>query len=417
MKKNIYRSLILIIGIQVIGLNIHAQLPSSIDTTQNWFLSWSDDFNEEDPQLDNKWESQNGPSGHILCSRWRENAVVKNGVLELQARKEKRGGQEWTAGNIWTKKRFKYGYFECRYKYAAAEATNNSFWLMTKGNEPTEGKRFEIDINEGHYPNEVNTNIHQWSDITIDKQGKKTHYSYHKGFPFGAKPGYSIQLEIPISVKKVRLTSRNHARFNIGEFRVYGVNDGKYPDVMSPTAHKDIAGLKNLASAENVKITSSGSYKNNQSENKLTDGNPKSAWSTQEMGEKWVQFEWDEDITIGCIQFLNGWQDKHNNWHGLMSNYQLQYFKNGKWIDITELDVTQSYNFAEEFHTYGLLWNEKEIIFYFDGKEIRREVNSFCYSETPIWLSLAIIPWSGPVTDAIDGTSMKVDYVKYYQQK
>ncbi|GAF05027.1 family 16 glycosylhydrolase [Saccharicrinis fermentans] len=186
---------------------------------------------------------------------------------------------------------------------------------------------------------------------------------------------------------------------------------------MSPTAHKDIAGLKNLASAENVKITSSGSYKNNQSENKLTDGNPKSAWSTQEMGEKWVQFEWDEDITIGCIQFLNGWQDKHNNWHGLMSNYQLQYFKNGKWIDITELDVTQSYNFAEEFHTYGLLWNEKEIIFYFDGKEIRREVNSFCYSETPIWLSLAIIPWSGPVTDAIDGTSMKVDYVKYYQQK
>ncbi|WP_394344437.1 family 16 glycosylhydrolase [Flavicella sediminum] len=36
-------------------------------------------------------------------------------------------------------------------------------------------------------------------------------------------------------------------------------------------------------------------------------------------------------------------------------------------------DAKISNNFAEEYHTYGMDWNEKELIFYFDGKEIRRE--------------------------------------------
>ncbi|WP_282036419.1 family 16 glycosylhydrolase [Saccharicrinis aurantiacus] len=396
---------------------IYAQLPAEIDTTKNWYLSWHDEFDYPNSKLDDSWDSQNGSNHHILCSRWRENAVVKDGLLYLENRKENKGGQEWTSGSIWTKKRFKYGYFECRYKYAAVEATNNSFWLMTRGADPKEGKRFEIDINEGHYPNEMNTNIHQWSDFTYDENGKKKHYSYHKAFPFGAKPGYSIQLEIPVKAQKVRLQSNNNARFNIGEFRVYGINNGNYPDVMSPSADTDIAGLKNLATAKDVKISSSGSYKNNNSEKNLIDGKWNTSWSTQEKGNKWIEFEWDNEITIGCIQFLNGWRDKHKNWHNLLSDYKVQYFYNGKWNDISVLDVSEDYNFGEEFHTYGLLWDEENIVFYFDGQEVRREKNDFCFSESPIWLSLAIIKWSGPVTDAIDGTSMKVDYVRYYQKK
>jgi beta-glucanase (GH16 family) len=80
-------------------------------------------------------------------------------------------------------------------------------------------------------------------------------------------------------------------------------------------------------------------------------------------------------------------------------------------------DVEKKVNFGQEFHTYGLQWNENEITFYFDGREIRRETNKFCFSEVPIWLSLAIIPWAGPVTDAIDGTTMRIDWVRYYQSK
>lgn len=414
MKKHLFLLPILCL---LTGQTLWAQLPAVIDTTKTWKLAWQDNFDYPNKQLDKEWESKNGPSPHILCSRWRDNAVIKDGLLYLINKKETRAGQDWTSGSVWTKKRFKYGYFECRYKYSAVTATNNSFWLMTKGIEPKEGKKFEIDINEGHYPNEVNTNIHQWSDFTINAQGKKTHYSFHKSFPFGAKPGYSIQLEIPVKTTKVRLVSTDAARFNIGEFRVYGLNNGHYPDVLSSTADTDIQGLKNLAANKGVKITSSGNFKNKKSEYKLVDGRWNTPWSTQEKGNKWIEFEWPEEITVGCIQFLNGWKDPKGHWQSLIGNYTLQYEKDGQWTDISVLDVTKDHNFGEEFHTYGLLWDEKELVFYFDGKEIRRESNDFCYSESPIWLSLAIIKWSGPVTDAIDGTSMKVDYVRYYQKR
>lgn len=139
-------------------------------------LVWSDDFDYPNAQLDASWIPQNGPNTHILGSRWRENAVVENGLLYLKNKKENRGGQEWTSGSIWTKEQFLYGYFECRYKYAAATGTNNSFWMMTTGITPIVGKNFEIDINEGHYPSEMATNIHNWSDVTTNPvTGKSTH--------------------------------------------------------------------------------------------------------------------------------------------------------------------------------------------------------------------------------------------------
>lgn len=226
-------------------------------------LVWEDDFNYKNrEELLKVWESQNGANSHILCSRWQENIEVGIGTVRLVNRKESRGGQDWTSGSMWTRKDFQYGYFECRYRYASETGTNNSFWLMTRSSasEPVQGKRFEIDINEGHYPNEVNTNIHNWSDVSVNSEGKKTHPSFHKSF----------------------------------------------------------------------------------------------------------QFE--------------------------------------------QLD------FSKDFHTFGLEWNEQELIYYLDGKEIRREKNVFCHSPVPILLSLAIITWAGEVSDKIDGTYMEIDYVKVYNK-
>ena len=142
-------------------------------------LVWADEFDYKtrDKLLQN-WNSANGPTTHTLCSRWPENVEVGGGTVRLVNHKESRGGQDWTSGSIWTKRLFKFGFFECRYKYANATGTNNSFWLMTLQDSPapTEGKRFEIDINEGHYPHEVNTNIHNWTD--------QPHQSFHKVFTY-----------------------------------------------------------------------------------------------------------------------------------------------------------------------------------------------------------------------------------------
>ena len=223
---------------------------------RGWKLLWSDEFDYADSRLDEKWVSENASPGHILCSRWRENAVVTNGMLRLCNRKEKRGGKEWTSASVWTKARFKYGYFECRYRYAAATGTNNSFWFVTLPHGVDEG--FEIDVNEGHYPSEINTNIHDYEKVFF-KDGKKRHQV-------------------------------NAKAFNLG----------------------------------------------------------------------------------------------------------------------------RSVDLSKEFHVYGFLWTADELVFYFDGKEIRRVRNEVCHSECALLLSEAILKWAGPVGDAIDGTFMEVDYVRAY---
>jgi len=381
-------------------------------------LVWSDDFDYPDAQLDNKWISQNGPSGHILCSRWRENAVVENGILHLKNKKEIRGGQEWTSASIWTKKQFQYGYFECRYKYAAATGTNNSFWMMTTGLTPAVGKKFEIDINEGHYPSEVATNLHNWTDVTTDPAtGKSTHPSFSQSFSFSsAKPDVTIQLEIPVTTRRIRFSSSFGAHFHIQEFRIYNVNAG-YPSALSPTADQDIAGLVNFARDPSTKITASGVYGAGYEVQNVADGGLVKHWVSQVSGGKWLEFEFSSDKRIGCLQFISGWQG-NGSWNSVISNYKVQYFNGTEWFEIASFDAaTSGMNLGREYHTYGLKWTKDSLTYYFDGKVLRGMKNEICHTPAPVYLSEAIISWAGEVIDAIDGTSMDVDWVKVYQLK
>lgn len=236
-----------------------------------WTLVFQDEFNAGGDELDKHWHFQNGPSGHILCSRWRENVAAKDGLCRILNRKEDRGGQQWTSGSMWSKRQFKYGYFEARYRFAATTGLNNSFWIMTVApskpasgstadsgrfphpNEmPEQSGRFEIDICEGHWPDKIHMNIHNWS-------GK--HWSKPK------------------------------------TYRAEGKDLGR------------------------------------------------------------------------------------------------------------------------DFHVYGLLWNVDELVWFFEGREIRREPNTICHGEAPVWFSSAVMKWAGEVTDKIDGTAMEVDYVRVYQRE
>ncbi len=384
----------------------------------NWKLSWADEFDYPDVQLDASWYSVNGPQTWILCSRWRENAVVSDGTLKLVNKKESRGGQEWTSGSIWTKNKFQYGYFECRYKYAAATGTNNSFWIMTTGTTPAIGKKFEIDINEGHYPAEMATNVHNWTDVTTDPvTGKSTHPTSSKSFSFStAKPDINIQLETPVTAKRFRFSSTFGSHFHIQEFRIYNVNAAGYPSVLSPTADTDVNGLVNFVRDPSTKITSSGVYGAGYEVQNVADGGLVKHWVSQVAGEKWLEFEFISNQTIGCIQFVNGWQSD-GIWNALITNYKVQYLNGTTWVDIATFDASQSgMNLGKEFHIYGLQWSEDSLIYYFDGKAMRRIKNNFCFSPAPVYLSEAIIPWAGEITDAINGTQMEVDYVRIYER-
>ena len=237
----------------LLALGVCAPAPlTAAPPGQDWALVFSDEFNGTTADLGQNWEFQNGPNTHILCSRWRENAVETNGLCRLLNRKEKRGGQDWTSASLWTRRQFQYGYFECRYRYGAATGLNNSFWLMTRGGDTNTPGRFEIDINEGHFPNLVNMNLHKWSGA---------HWSRSKSWKAAGR------------------------------------------------------------------------------------------------------------------------------------------------------------QLSAEFHVYGLEWTATELVWFFDGQEIRRETNTIAHDPAPLLLSSAIIKWAGPVTDAIDGTAMEVDYVRVYERR
>jgi beta-glucanase (GH16 family) len=344
--------------------------------------------------------------------------------LELKARKETHGGQEWTCGNVWTRELFHYGYFECRYTYAGATGTNNSFWLWPRNGVPAGEKAFELDINEGHYPNIVNTNIHNWTD----KYPDGSHETDPERFVFGGivpQSGYTHIFETPVTTNQIRFSSSHGSHFHIGEFRIYAPNAAGYPsNEVSETADTDVAGLVNYTRTSATTFEASGKYappdgRNTDPEN-VGDGSVTGygkSWIAQAAGEKWLVVTLDTIKEIGCVQFTNGWWGS-GQWNALINNYKLEYWDGEQWVEFAAFDIADGADFSEEYHTYGFLWTDTEFKFFFDGELFRSETHTLCHSETNIFLSLAILSAgiAGEVTDVIDGTSMKIDYVRYYKR-
>lgn len=388
----------------------------------HWHLQWSDEFNYPDAQLDKNWISQNGKTENpwVLSSRWRENAVVRDGVLELLSKKEQRvDDQPWTTGNIWTKQSFGYGYFEARYKYAGAYGTNNSFWMWPKQGVTDDQKACEIDINEGHYPNIINTNIHNWTDKYTLPNGRVSHDDDQLHHTLNGDPNHSIELESPIRAKKVRLKSNNPASLHISEFRVLAPAKQYLPANQNLTAS-----YINHAHAENTTLETNGIFERLPSKEEFAiDGKLNTRWVSEKHGEKWLELSWPEVKTIGAIQFVNGWLQEFGpskgQYRNLISDYVLEYFDGESWHLLTEYNAAEVADYSKEWHTYGLAWDQDYFHFYFDGELYYSMRNDVCFSQQTLLFSLAILKAdiAGPVTEAIDGTSMKIDYVRYYTRK
>ncbi|MDO6718792.1 family 16 glycosylhydrolase [Psychrosphaera sp. 1_MG-2023] len=396
--------------------------PEMIDLTQ-WQLAWSDEFEYPNSQLDQNWISQNGPTENawVLSSRWRDNAVVKDGVLHLMSKKENRGGQEWTTGNIWSKRAFHYGYYEARYKYAGAYGTNNSFWFWPKQGVAEGEKACEIDINEGHYPNVMNTNVHNWTDTYTLPNGRETHSDNQLHHTLMGQPDHTIALRNTIKTKKIRLRSQNPASIHINEFRVFAPSSSGYPNAFD---EKQMTTVTNLALAEDVSLVTNGIYSRLVSKEEFAiDDRIDTRWVSEKHGDKFIELSWEQEKSIGAIQFINGWLQESGPSKGfyrnLITDYQIDYYDGNKWVEIANYDAANVADFSEEYHTYGLAWDKDYFKFYLDGKLYHTMRNEVCFSETTMLFSLAILKAAiaGPVSDDIDGTSMAIDWVRYHTKK
>jgi beta-glucanase (GH16 family) len=141
-----------------------------------WRLVWSDEFDGNGlPNPGNwdydTWGNQGGwPNGELqYYARGRqENARVENGVLKIEARKERLtsasdyGGQEYTSARLVTrgKQEWLYGFVEIRAKLPCGTGTWPALWTLGSGGKwPDDG---EIDIMEhvGRNKGEILGTIH-----------------------------------------------------------------------------------------------------------------------------------------------------------------------------------------------------------------------------------------------------------------
>jgi len=169
----------------VITFNSQAQVMWQIksDTTQKWYYQDGDEFNgyainEEKWYLGMPWGNFTMIQDLYFSP---ENVVMKDGIVSFIAKKEKgiypineweikqdylkKTGKkvvdgkyevEYTAGLISSKKRYKNGYFELRFKANSEKGIWPAFWLF--GGEPNE----EIDFFElkGERDNQLHLDVH-----------------------------------------------------------------------------------------------------------------------------------------------------------------------------------------------------------------------------------------------------------------
>ena len=154
-------------------------------TNNEWVLMFNDEFSGNEMNW-GVWRSDSSSPSHIQSSRWPENVQVHDGAVHLVVRREEKGGKHWTSASVWVRPEVfaqTYGYWEARYKIAAAPGINNAFWTYVPHNHnihmnPDVTTHFELDINEGHYPNEMATCYHTWVTGERKQNSKAIKFQY-----------------------------------------------------------------------------------------------------------------------------------------------------------------------------------------------------------------------------------------------
>ncbi|MFZ6745159.1 glycoside hydrolase family 16 protein [Undibacterium sp. JH2W] len=160
MKKQIslpacltYLSLLLLTACGGSNSMVQTQVTPSLQ--QGWELVWADEFAAD--KLDTQsWQIETGGQGwgnHELenYTARKENLRLENGMLVIEARKEKYGDNDYTSARIKTAglREFTYGRFEARIKIPAGQGIWPAFWLLgTDISAVGWPERGEIDIME-----------------------------------------------------------------------------------------------------------------------------------------------------------------------------------------------------------------------------------------------------------------------------
>ena len=162
-------------------------LPGSLlPANADWELAFHDEFDGDTVNW-NVWKSENGKRRE-RTGRYPENNAVKDGMLYQYTRKLQppRDGMDWSCASIETRDYTQtYGYFECRMRYNPYH--NNAFWLFRLRGKFPQPPWCEVDINEGHTPNELRLTLCWFTWPLGDKQPQEVLMSHAKKYIPGAQ--------------------------------------------------------------------------------------------------------------------------------------------------------------------------------------------------------------------------------------
>jgi beta-glucanase (GH16 family) len=169
----------------------------------DWRLVWSDEFNKKGAPDPAKWTYEEGfvrnDEAQVYTKGRRDNIRVDNGVLIIEARKERVASPapaEYTSGSLTTRGRaaWRYGKIEVRAKLPSGRGTWPAIWLLGN-NENVVGwpKCGEIDVMEhvGYDPGVVHANVHTERYNHVQKNGKGDRVAVAD--PFGEFHTYAVE--------------------------------------------------------------------------------------------------------------------------------------------------------------------------------------------------------------------------------
>ena len=140
-------------------------------------LLWSDEFSDSSLNL-NEWEQTTGflKYNNEVQTYTDHNTYIKDGMLNIVAKKENEDGAQYTSARLWGKKGFKYGRVESRIKLPKGNGLWPAFWLLPRnspyGKWPACG---EIDILESSDSmNYVDATLHYGTEDKHDQTAAKS---------------------------------------------------------------------------------------------------------------------------------------------------------------------------------------------------------------------------------------------------
>ncbi len=185
MKNHSIRISLLTLVLLVLGAARHedsaspgAILPQVTDQSMAGYkLVWHDEF-DGDKLNAAEWNYRTD-ARHWSVQK-PENVSLGGGMLHLACRKEEAGKLHYTGGGIISKKAFKYGYYESRFKVPPGGGWHTSFWMMHyeehgAKSEPVDAVQ-ELDVceNDSLRLTDYGVNVHQWIPKPHQVMGHKT---------------------------------------------------------------------------------------------------------------------------------------------------------------------------------------------------------------------------------------------------